>query len=202
MLRRLTDIICSLVLGVLALPIVALAAIAIWFADPGPIFYKQRREGLNGRQFWMWKLRTMYVHSAEILSVHLRSNPDARREWNTYLRLAKDPRIIGGVGHFLRHWSIDELPQLWNVLRGDMTLVGPRPFAIDHLEHLTAESRRLRSMVRPGLTGLWQVSGRSSTSIEEMEQLDLRYLRERSLALDCKILLKTVRAIASREGAY
>lgn len=202
MLRRTTDIIISLALGVLTAPIVALAALAIWVVDPGPIFFKQRREGMHGRHFQIWKMRTMYVGSAEILALHLAEQAEARAEWNRYLRLANDPRILGRVGRFLRNWSIDELPQLWNVLRGDMTFIGPRPIALDHLGHLTLAARRLRTSVRPGLTGLWQVSGRSSISIREMEQLDMRYIREHSFALDCAILVKTVRAVMTRQGAY
>jgi lipopolysaccharide/colanic/teichoic acid biosynthesis glycosyltransferase len=197
-----TDIFVSLTLGILALPMIGLAALAIWFVDPGPIFYTQRREGQHGIQFRIWKLRTMYVSSAEILAEHLRLHPAERKEWNRYLRLSNDPRIVGRIGRVLRHWSIDELPQLLNVLKGDMTLIGPRPFALDHVEHLTLEARRLRTTVRPGLTGLWQVSGRSSMSVHEMEQLDLRYIRERSFAMDCRILIKTIGAVANREGAY
>lgn len=185
-----------------ALPLVALAAALVRVASPGPALFRQPREGLDGRPFVMWKIRTMRVDAQEALALHLASSPEAEEEWTRYRRLARDPRVIPGIGRLLRRTSLDELPQLWNVVRGEMSLVGPRPLELEVLERFDPAHRRLRRTVRPGITGLWQVSGRSETDMDEVQRMDAAYLREWSLLLDLKILCRTPWAVLSGRGAY
>ncbi|HKI86394.1 MAG TPA: exopolysaccharide biosynthesis polyprenyl glycosylphosphotransferase [Thermoanaerobaculia bacterium] len=200
--KRLLD----LVIGSFALfasaPFVAIAGLAIKLTDHGPAFYSQQREGLNGRTIRVWKLRTMYVDSSERLQRHLRSSDDARREWDRSCKLKDDPRIIPYVGKLLRRLSIDELPQLWNVVKGEMSLVGPRPFPDYHLEKFSPQFLALRSRVRPGMTGLWQVMIRSSGSIEDQELFDTHYIRNWSIWMDLYILAKTSTAVLAGRGAH
>jgi lipopolysaccharide/colanic/teichoic acid biosynthesis glycosyltransferase len=184
------------------LPVIVLSAALVRLASPGPAFFWQRREGLGGEVFLMWKIRTMRIDAQETLAYHLAAHPKAKEEWERYRRLACDPRVIPGIGRFLRRTSLDELPQLWNVVRGDMSLVGPRPIELEVLERFDPEFRRLRQTVRPGLTGLWQVSGRSEGDMQELKAIDAAYLREWSLLLDLKILCHTLWAVLSRRGAY
>lgn len=162
--KRAVDLSIAIPVLIVSLPFLAVACGFIWLLDPGPVLFCQLREGRNGKTFLLWKIRTMYLQSAEILSRLLRENELAREEWANHLRLRNDPRVLPVVGNLLRRWSIDELPQLWNVIRGEMSLVGPRPFALDHLENLTRSARRIRNQVAPGLTGLWQVCGRGDTA--------------------------------------
>ena len=131
----------------------------------------------------------------------LRGDTALRDEWNAGFKLRDDPRVTR-IGRVLRRWSLDELPQLWNVLRGEMSLVGPRPLPAYHHERLSPEARRLREVAPPGITGLWQVSGRSDSSLAEMERWDAYYVRNWSVALDLIVLAKTLRAVLSRRGAY
>jgi lipopolysaccharide/colanic/teichoic acid biosynthesis glycosyltransferase len=150
-MQRTLDILLSFVLGVLSLPVIALAALVIWVVDPGPLFYVQRREGMNGRSFRMWKLRTMYLDSAEILSRYLAQHHVPFSESAHSIHLDPDPRVVGAIGALMRRSRIDELPELWNVLSGDMTLVGPPPLAAERLERLSTYARRLRLHERPGM---------------------------------------------------
>ena len=151
----------SLVLlsAVVLLPIVGLAALAIQLVDRGPVFYAQERRGLGGRRIRVWKLRTMYGDAAARLERHLAENPAARQEWSRFFKLRDDPRVLPWIGALLRRSSIDELPQLWNLLLGDMTLVGPRPLPDYHLAAFDGAFRHQRQTVIPGLTGLWQIEG-------------------------------------------
>lgn len=149
----------------------------------------------------MWKLRTMHSDSDIILASYLKENPEAEKEWNKYFCLKSDPRIAGVPGKYARIYSIDELPQFYNVLKGDMSLVGPRPVPIDEYNLFPAELRDLRNSVKPGLTGLWQVSGRSEMTIHEKLNLDIKYINERSLLADLKIIAKTPWAVISSKGA-
>jgi Undecaprenyl-phosphate galactose phosphotransferase WbaP len=201
-LKRGLDLTLSLLFGVLSLPVLALAVVWIKRVSPGPAFYAQQRQGEAGRPIRVLKLRTMFPDAEMRLLEYLDADPDARDEWGRYLKLKNDPRILPGIGHFLRRTSLDELPQFWNVLRGEMSLVGPRPFPEYHLGKFGAKFRELRSRVTPGITGLWQVSARSNGDLKVQEALDSYYIRNWSLWLDLHILARTLRAVFSRHGAY
>lgn len=200
-LKRGIDIFGALVGLLLLSPIFAAAALAVWMTDKGPIFYRQKRIGRGGRIIKVAKFRSMVVDSAERLERFLSQNPEARAEWNATRKLKNDPRITK-VGHFLRLSSIDELPQLWNVLVGDMSLIGPRPVVKDELDTYYRSRRVYYYAVRPGITGLWQVSGRNDTTYEQRVQLDCTYVRKLSLWTDVSILLRTLPAVLKSSGAY
>jgi lipopolysaccharide/colanic/teichoic acid biosynthesis glycosyltransferase len=170
--------------------------------SPGPAFFRQEREGTDGKRIKVWKLRTMYPDSERVLRDYLEAHPEQKQIWLRYYKLKKDPRVLPGVGNFLRALSLDELPQLWNVLIGDMSLVGPRPFPYYHLDSFSEPFRHLRRSVAPGLTGLWQVSERSDGDITVQEAQDTYYIRNWSLWLDIYILLKTIRTVLLPSGAY
>jgi lipopolysaccharide/colanic/teichoic acid biosynthesis glycosyltransferase len=144
----------------------------------------------------------MYPDAERMLEAYLDSSPAARIEWDRFCKLKKDPRILPGVGHFLRKTSLDELPQLWNVLKGEMSLVGPRPFPSYHNERFHPEFRALRTQVMPGLTGLWQVAARSDGDLGVQESLDGYYIRNWSLWLDVYLLIRTVQIVLATKGAY
>jgi lipopolysaccharide/colanic/teichoic acid biosynthesis glycosyltransferase len=200
--KRCLDFTLAVLLLLFTFPIIGVAASATWMVSPGPILFRQKREGLGGQPFELWKLRTMYLNADEILQKHLDENPKVLVEWQTYYRLTKDPRILPVIGYFNRRFSIDELPQLWNVIRGDMSLVGPRPFPVTQIEFLHPKYRQIRSTVKPGLTGLWQVSGRSEHDIQKQLALDTLYVRKWTFWLDLWILLKTIPTVISAQGAY
>jgi exopolysaccharide biosynthesis polyprenyl glycosylphosphotransferase len=181
---------------VLLSPLMAALALTIWLSDGGPALFKQVRIGRDGRVFRIYKFRTMVV-DAEQRRAQLLANNDLD---GVLFKLRKDPRVTG-VGAHLRRWSIDELPQLFNVLLGDMSLVGPRPALPDEAAEY-AEHVRRRLVVKPGLTGLWQVNGRSDLSWEESVRLDLRYVENWSFALDLQILWKTISVLLRGAGAY
>lgn len=203
MLKRLLDVVMSMMLLLAASPLLLMIAVWIKWTSPGPVFFRHHgRIGRAGRVFGALKIRTMVTNAAEILQQHLDSNPEARAEWNRDLKLRNDPRIIPGIGNFLRRTSLDELPQLWNVLVGDMSLVGPRPIYTDIEVEKFNDFYPLYLRVRPGLTGLWQVSGRNNTSYEDRVRLDSYYVRNWSFWLDYFILLRTVRTVLLREGSY
>jgi len=185
-LRRATDIIASTVALLLASPLLAAAAVAIRLESPGPVFYRQRRAGLDGQPFEMLKLRTM-VSGAEHVGAGLAINQD-------------DPRITR-VGALLRRTSLDELPNLVNVLRGEMSLIGPRPTLPVQVEQYT-DRQRGRLAIRPGITGWAQVNGRASLPWSERIELDLYYIEHRSLALDLKILRRSVSLVFGGAGLY
>lgn len=200
-LKRVMDISGALIGLALLSPIFAAAALAVWMTDKGPIFYRQKRIGRGGREIKVAKFRSMVVDSAALLERFLSQNPDARAEWNATRKLKNDPRITK-VGNFLRLSSIDELPQLWNVLVGDMSLIGPRPVVKDELDTYYRSRRVYYYAVRPGITGLWQVSGRNDTTYEQRVQLDCTYVRKLSLWTDVSILLRTLPAVLKSSGAY
>jgi exopolysaccharide biosynthesis polyprenyl glycosylphosphotransferase len=187
----------ALVAVVLLSPLLVALLIAIRVDSPGSPVFRQTRIGKNGREFTVFKLRTMYV-DAESLLESLREHNEAAD--GLLFKMRQDPRVTR-VGRLLRKWSLDELPQLWNVVRGDMALVGPRPPLPSEVAAYDREVGR-RLLVRPGITGLWQVSGRSDLSWRESVRLDLYYVENWSLALDAMIVWKTVFAVFQREGAY
>jgi lipopolysaccharide/colanic/teichoic acid biosynthesis glycosyltransferase len=168
--------------------------------SPGPIFFSHRRICRDGAFFSMWKFRTMCVNSSDVLEQYLAKHPKARTEWRKTHKLRFDPRITS-VGLFLRRTSLDELPQLWNVLRGQMSLVGPRPIVAAEVEKY-ADCFDHYCRVKPGVTGLWQVSGRSKLSYDARVKLDCEYVTGWSLMRDVRILLGTFRSVVNRDGAY
>jgi lipopolysaccharide/colanic/teichoic acid biosynthesis glycosyltransferase len=200
--KRAFDLIAGAALLVVTLPLIGISAIAVMLRTGGPPFFAHDREGRGGQSFRMWKLRTMVVDADAMLRCHLELHPEARDEWHRYFRLREDPRVAGAVGRTLRRLSIDELPQLWNVVRGEMSLVGPRPLPPFVIEALPPGFLDLRRRVRPGLTGLWQVSGRSELDLTGLVEVDLRYLTSPSLRMDVRILLRTPAAVIGSHGAY
>ncbi len=202
MLKRGLDLAVGGLSFLLALPILGLAALAVKLVDRGSAFFVQERAGLGGETIQVPKIRTMYVDAEERLQVHLEADPAKAREWRDQMKLQDDPRVLPGVGSFLRRFSLDELPQLWSVLKGEMSLVGPRPFPVYHLDRFTPEFLELRHRVRPGLTGLWQVTSRSDGGLHEQEAQDTYYIRNWSLWLDLYVLGRTLEAVVSGRGAY
>ena len=180
-------------------PLMAVVAFLIWRRDGAPVLFAHYRVGHDGKLFRCLKFRSMLRNSDQLLADLLRDDPQARAEWSRDQKLVNDPRVTA-VGHFLRRTSLDELPQLLNVLRGEMSLVGPRPITVAELTRYGRVRWHYLS-VRPGITGLWQVSGRNNTTYEERVALDRRYVEQRSMWLDLGILLKTVRVVVLREGA-
>jgi Undecaprenyl-phosphate galactose phosphotransferase WbaP len=201
-IKRALDITVSALGLIVVAPLLAVCALWIKKVSPTSPFYRQEREGKDGRSVKILKLRTMYPKADAMLEMHLASDPGAREEWGRFCKLKKDPRILPGIGHFLRKTSLDELPQLWNVLKGEMSLVGPRPFPSYHNRRFDPDFHSLRVQVTPGLTGLWQVSARSDGDLEVQATLDSYYIRNWSLWLDLYILIRTVRTVLSQEGSY
>jgi len=195
---RVNQLLALLLLVVLS-PLMAVVTFLIWRRDGTPVLFGHYRVGRGGRLFRCMKFRSMLRNSEQLLADHLRENPQARAEWARDQKLENDPRITA-VGHFLRRSSLDELPQLLNVLRGEMSLVGPRPITVAELTRYGRVRWHYLS-VRPGITGLWQVSGRNNTSYDERVALDQRYVEQRSFWLDLSILFRTVRVVVLREGA-
>ena len=198
--KRCFDLLLTIVGGTLLLPGMLVIAALIKLDSPGPAIFRQERVGRHGRRFLVWKFRTMVCNGEQVLNAYLDACPERRAAWNRDHKLPHDPRITR-VGRILRKTSLDELPQLWSVLRGDMSLVGPRPILaseiVDFGDHFYAFCS-----VPPGITGLWQVSGRNQTTYAEHVELDSFYARHWSLWLDMYILLRTVRVVLFRHGAY
>ncbi len=190
--------IAALVLLILLSPLMIVIAGLIW-SRGGPVFFTHYRVGRNGKMFRCLKFRSMLNDADRLLADHLRDNPTAQGEWERDQKLTHDPRITM-FGQFLRRSSLDELPQLINVVRGEMALVGPRPITFDELTRYGIVRWHYLS-VRPGITGLWQVSGRNNTTYEERVELDRQYVEQRSVMTDIVILLQTVRVVVWREGA-
>ncbi len=199
-IKKLFDMILSCIfLVLLSLPM-AVIAIIIRATSQGPAIFSQKRVGRNGRVFKCYKFRTMYNDAEGRLSNLLENNVEARNEWKHHWKLSSDPRITG-IGRFLRQTSLDELPQIFNVLKGDMSLVGPRPVTKEEIDDYYKDQAQLCFGVPPGITGLWQVSGRSNTSYDYRINLDSWYVRNWNLWLDIVILFKTVRVVLKKEGA-
>ncbi|MDE1163210.1 MAG: sugar transferase [Acidobacteriaceae bacterium] len=199
-MKRFFDVAVVLAISPVLVPVVVVIAAAIRLTSPGPIFFFHRRIRSHGDFFSMWKFRTMCVNSAEVLDQYLKAHPEARAEWLHTHKLQNDPRVTR-VGSFLRRTSLDELPQLWNVLTGSMSLVGPRPIVATEVEKY-GDSFADYSAVTPGITGLWQVSGRSRTTYAERVELDRSYARNWSFRGDLMILVRTVTSVVNQDGAY
>ena len=165
-IKRAVDIAVA-VLGLVAIaPFVPIVVLWIRLASPGRAFFVQEREGSRGKPIHIFKFRTMYQNAEQMLECHLAADPAARAEWDQFCKLKNDPRVIPGIGRLLRKASLDEVPQLWNILKGDMSLVGPRPFPAYHNNRFEPEFRALRTQVNPGLTGMWQVNARSDGDLD------------------------------------
>ncbi len=200
LVKRALDVVVATVLLVLTLPVAAVTAVAIVLETRGPIIFGHTRVGKGRSRFRLLTFRSMVKDADSVLARHLEAHPEHRAEWIERHKLKDDPRVTR-VGRVLRRLSLDELPQLINVLRGDMSMVGPRPI-------VEAESERygkvfpLYTQVRPGLTGLWQVSDRRHTTYRERIELDLHYMQQRTLGMDLAILVKTIRAVVFGHGAH
>jgi lipopolysaccharide/colanic/teichoic acid biosynthesis glycosyltransferase len=200
--KRALDLVLTCVALTLVTPVILLAALIVRLIDGAPAFFFQDRIGLDGRRVDVPKIRTMRLDAERRLEEYLSANPSLRREWNERYKLRKDPRLIPVVGRLFRRFSLDELPQLWAVVVGDMSLVGPRPFPDYHIERFAPDFRELRQRVRPGITGLWQIMVRSEGGIEEQQAYDSYYIRNWSVWLDLYILSRTLAAVISGRGAY
>jgi exopolysaccharide production protein ExoY len=198
--KRWFDVAAALSAIVVLIPLFCFILIVIKLMDRGPMLYRHRRIGRNGRAFDCLKFRTMVTDADEVLRRHLSSNPEAAREWMEKRKLTDDPRITP-LGAVLRMTSIDEMPQLFNILRGDMSLVGPRPIVAAELPKY-GDRIALYFRARPGLTGLWQVSGRNDVDYRDRVRLDCHYVENWSIARDLMIIIRTFRVIVSRNGCY
>ena len=199
--KRSFDIIVSVMLLPLILPIIAILAYFIKKESPGDVFYAHNRIGKDGEIVPVMKFRSMYSDSKERLEKLLASDPAIKEEWETNYKLKNDPRVTK-IGDLIRKTSLDELPQILNVLKGEMSLVGPRPVVEEELNKYYKESAEYYKMVKPGITGFWQVSGRSDTDYDFRVKVDTWYVYNWSLWLDIMVLIKTVRVVLLREGAY
>jgi len=195
--KRATDIVGGILGLVLLSPLIAVVALIIKLSDGGPVFYRHTRVGKWGREFQCFKFRSMVVDAEHIKAeiAHLNTHDDHRT-----FKVPDDPRVTL-IGRWMRRASIDELPQLWNVLRGDMSLVGPRPPVPLEVEYYTLDDMQ-RLLVKPGLTCIWQVSGRSRLPFSEQLEMDMAYIERRSYWFDLKLILKTLPAVISADGAY
>ena len=193
--KRALDVVLVLIVSLPVLTLVAILALAVAMDGHNP-FYRQIRLGRNGRRFSMWKLRSMVCDAEAALVAHLAADPAARVEWDRDQKLRNDPRVTP-VGRLIRRTSLDELPQLWNVLRGDMSLVGPRPMMPEQ-EEIYPGTEYFR--MRPGLTGFWQISERNETSFGERASYDRAYWSEMSLATDLRVMLRTVGVVMRATG--
>jgi Undecaprenyl-phosphate galactose phosphotransferase WbaP len=198
--KRSADLVLVISMCIVLLPVLFVIAAAVWLSSPGPVLFSHRRIRRHGEFFTMWKFRTMCINSGEVLERYLTEHPAARAEWHETHKLKCDPRVTR-VGRFLRKTSLDELPQLWNVLNGTMSVVGPRPIVAAEVEKY-GEQFSDYCAVKPGITGLWQVSGRSELSYSQRVDLDRQYAQSWSLSSDAKILLRTWSSVVNRDGAY
>jgi Undecaprenyl-phosphate galactose phosphotransferase WbaP len=182
------------------LPFIILLAILIKLDSAGPVFYTQKRIGYAGKEMKMWKFRSMTSEAAEELGNLLNQDLPAKMEWEQNFKLKKDPRVTR-FGDILRRTSLDELPQLWNILRGEMSIIGPRPIVQDEIP-LYGNEFEIYKQVLPGLTGLWQISGRNDLSYQERVNLDVYYVQNWSVWLDIRILIHTIPTVLEGKGAY
>jgi exopolysaccharide production protein ExoY len=196
--KRALDIVIAAGLLLLLSPLLLAVALCVACSSGLPLIYTQKRLGYQGRSFRFFKFRSMRNGADRALEQHLRASPSARGEWNAFQHLVEDPRVTR-TGRILRRFSLDELPQLWNVLKGDMSIVGPRP-CMERQISLHAKGWAHYCAMRPGMTGLWQVSGRNDLTYPQRVELDVEYVNKWSLGLDFIILLKTVRAVLAAGG--
>ena len=199
-LKRILDVIVATLLLVPALPLSAVIALAIVLENRGPVFFAHTRIGQGRRRFRLWKFRSMVVDADAMLARHLVAHPDDLAEWREMHKLKDDPRVTR-VGRWLRRSRLDELPQLISVLRGDMSMVGPRPIVEEEIAKY-GPVFLLYVQVLPGLTGLWQISPHTHTSYRQRTELDVKYMRERTIWMDLLVLLKTIRVVIFGRGAY
>jgi undecaprenyl-phosphate galactose phosphotransferase len=198
--KKIFDIIMSFTFFIILAVPMLLISILIKTTSSGPAIYSHKRVGKNGKPFKCYKFRTMYKDAQERLNTILVTNEDAKNEWNHHWKLTNDPRTTS-IGKFLRQTSLDELPQIFNVLKGEMSLVGPRPVTKQEIDEYYKDQAKLCFGVTPGITGLWQVSGRSNTSYDYRIALDSWYVRNWNLWLDIVIILKTMKVVLRKEGA-
>lgn len=195
--KRLLDVFVSIGALTVLSPIILMLAIIIKLDSPGPVFFSQLRVGRKGVPFKFWKVRSMYVDAEDTRATLMDECSDTHK---ILFKLKKDPRITR-VGKYIRRYSLDEVPQLWNVLIGDMSLVGPRPALLEEVEQYNLNDRKRLTAV-PGVTGIWQTSGRSDTPFKVQVEMDLQYIRYAGIWTDLKLLLKTIPAVISGRGAY
>jgi Undecaprenyl-phosphate galactose phosphotransferase WbaP len=200
LVKRTVDLLVATTILLLSMPVIIGVAVLVKLTSPGPVIYGHKRIGVHGQPFNTWKFRTMYSDSENVLREYLKRDPAARTEWDRDYKLRYDPRVTP-IGAFLRKWSLDELPQLWNVLKGEMSMVGPRPIVTDEISKY-GDVFKLYKAVKPGLTGLWQVSGRNDVTYEDRVWLDQYYIRNWSPWMDLYIVPQTVVAMLRRTGAY
>ncbi len=200
LLKRCLDLALTVVGGLCILPLIGLIALAIKLGSRGPVFYGQTRLGMGGHRFKAWKFRSMIADADAILARYLEQHPELREEWERDHKLRDDPRVTL-VGRVLRKTSLDELPQLWNVLKGEMSLVGPRPI-VDAEVSRYGDQFKLYQRVRPGMTGMWQVSGRNDTGYTERVGFDAYYVRNWSVWLDFYLIARTAKVVMLGRGAY
>jgi len=200
-LKRIFDYISIVVILIIFWWIMMLIAAIIKITSPGPVVFGHSRVGRGGREFKCYKFRSMVSNSTEVLNNLLETDPLAREEWARDFKLRNDPRITR-IGQFIRKTSLDELPQLWNVLVGEMSIVGPRPVVVQELERHYGAAQSDYLSVRPGLTGLWQVSGRNDMDYQERVKLDQHYVRTWNVWADFIIVMKTVGVMLRPRGAY
>jgi lipopolysaccharide/colanic/teichoic acid biosynthesis glycosyltransferase len=196
--KRAVDVSISAVLLVCLSPVFLILALLI-AADGGPVFFAHRRVGRDGTAFGCWKFRTMLIGAEECLTEYLRYHPHAKAEWGEYQKLQYDPRITS-IGSLLRKTSLDEIPQLWNVLKGEMSLVGPRPVTAVEMRRYGNFSGLVTS-IRPGITGSWQVTGRNEVTFSQRVKMDMEYVMTRTLVGDVIILVRTIPVVFARTGA-
>jgi len=200
--KRGFDIIFSLFALIVSLPIAIPIMIAIKLTDRGPIFYKQKRVGYQGKEFYIYKFRSMYPDADKRLKEILEKDPEAKKEWEKTFKLKNDPRITK-IGKFLRKTSLDELPQFINVLKGEMSVVGPRPVIKEELEKYYKNRAKQYISVKPGITGYWQVESRSNIdNYRQRVAMDVWYIKNKSIWHDIKIIVKTVKVMITGKGAY
>ena len=197
--KRIFDVVMALAALIVLFPLMLAVAIAVKIASPGPVIFRHERIGYNGKSFKCFKFRSMVTNSAEVLRALLENDAEARAEWESTHKLRNDPRITS-IGNILRVSSLDELPQLFNVLLGEMSLIGPRPIVKAELRHYGHDIAYYQS-ARPGVTGLWQVNGRSDVDYPTRVGFDVSYVTGWSFGLDIEILFKTIGVVLSREGS-
>jgi Undecaprenyl-phosphate galactose phosphotransferase WbaP len=198
--KRAIDIAIAMAVLVFTLPLLVTVAALIWLQDRGPVFFRQTRCGRGGKPFTCYKFRTMKIDALAALQEVLITDPKAAAEWERDQKLKRDPRVTW-IGKFLRKSSLDELPQLFNILRGDMSIIGPRPVTYDELPRY-GNKLAYYTATRPGVTGLWQVNGRNLLSYQERVEYDAQYVKNWTAAQDIKILVKTVPAVLLAKGAF